>query len=275
MRPTTLFAACLALGLLTSCTPKDARLRASTAASIECAEAEIVIDHVDDGIGYSTWQARCGDARFRCRSQQETRRDAHRSRGAASTARQSTRCEAIAVAEEEASPEVAAPEVAAPEAPAREADSSPRVERRQTEGGVRLTLSLTADLFALRFSADPTTDEVRWSWRDPEPAGDLASCRVGLLIDGEVHALSGRPEESDGQRVYQGVVAVEILAALATAERGAGRLCEHEWRLDAAGRSALQELLARRAEDRAWDQASPADAGPADPSPADPRPTSE
>lgn len=255
-----LVAAPLALALLTSCTPRDARLRSLTAATIECPEADISVADIDRGIGYSTWRAQCREQRFRCRSQQETSRDVRRSRGATSTARHSTRCEVLPSASTEMT--VVATDTDTDTEPTAEtesqvapADGQAGVQRLHGPAGTRLTLTYVVDGITLTFTADPTSDDVHWRWQDGTPAGELSSCRVGLIVDGEVVTLPGSPGDAQAQRSYEGVVSAEALGALAASERGAGRLCEREWRLDEAGRGALRDLLARRTEERAWNQA--------------------
>lgn len=80
-----------------------------------------------------------------------------------------------------------------------------------------------------------------------------SQCRVGLLADGELFEVSPVERFEAAQRSgFRGRLPMAFLRRMHAATRVSGRLCGREWRLDDAGRAALDELMARLAEERVW-----------------------
>ena len=131
-----------------------------------------------------------------------------------------------------------------------------RVRERAEDGSqawvLRTQLQNAGRTFQL--TSAPSRDATRVLLTISAPQRRLPfGCRVGLMVDGELHPLEVRlSRSSEGVRFYEVDVFTDLLRRVGTAERVVARLCDDEWRLAREEQDTVRELVTRIDEELAW-----------------------
>lgn len=223
-----------------------------------CRPDEITISDERSTIATRNWVATCHGQRFDCRSVStgDNQRDIGCNPNNSGYPRPSTTRGEARTATTRTATAPAARSAPAARGAARGAPSNVQ-STREANGRTRLQARVSLEAFTLL---------VRWDAGDSDVAFVMLQrgvrlsedCQVGLMIDGQLHALEqARPIAVGQEQGYATPLPVTVLRSVAGGSRVAGRVCGVEWRLDDAGRSLLAELVARIDEEGAW-SASPA-----------------
>lgn len=266
------YAFVLALVALPACGGgRLARRRDTSAGFTGCAPQEIVIEDGRVGLSTETWTAVCRGRRFQCAGvgrQWTCTPEPDAAEDSADAVETS-----IAGPSATSPPAVAEPPPAtAPTAAAAVQGIGPAVQRVAVEGDtgasvITLRARIRADDFTLAFRAEPrVSEQVTFAMLRPA-ALVVPNCAVGFMVDGELQSFPQPQLVRDGSdRGYRAAISLDTLRRMSLGTRVVGRVCEREWRIDPAGLAALQELVARIDEERAW-QAGTGEAEPQSPTP--------
>ena len=219
-----------------------------------CAPEEIQIINKRTRWSSRSWTAVCRGRHFQCGSVATGQNSAAINCAAASP---SAPVE-LATQTRSAGGEVA-PSAAPAPAPALAAQSVSRVVRDDI---AHLSVVIDVGNARLRITGAPRRDAER-VWFTIEIAGSDVhrTCATGVLVDGVPRATTvSEYQHEGGVEKLKFIETVAALRAFTSAKRVAGRVCNDEWRLDAAGQALIAEFVARFDEELAW---APASAAPA------------
>lgn len=212
---------------------------------VGCPASQVVITNQHQRINSRSWTASCNGRRFECgelRSGNNVRQ-VHCA---------SPEPERVVVVERTA-PRTAGS--ATGTAPTTTDAPTSAVTRTVREGVAVVRTEVAVEAMNLVLAASPARDAERlwFAMRIAGTDGQRRACQIGMLVDGSPRPITlERYEYAGGLEELREIMALDDLRSLGTASRVAIRICDAEWRLDAADLATVREFVARVDEERAW-----------------------